>query len=82
MHDNNLKNKVILVTGAGSGIGEALAKTLGTLGAKVICVARTKENIDKLSEDINRKGGISLPVVCDATTVSYTHLTLPTKRIV
>jgi len=67
MLDNNLKNKVILVTGAGSGIGEALAKTLGTLGAKVICVARTKENIDKLSEDINRKGGISLPVVCDAT---------------
>ena len=47
MHDNNLKNKVILVTGAGSGIGEALSKTLGTLGAKVICVARTEENINK-----------------------------------
>ncbi|MBJ58032.1 MAG: hypothetical protein CMP24_07335 [Rickettsiales bacterium] len=67
MHKNNFENKVILVTGAGSGIGEALAKKIGALGAKVICVARTKKNIDKLSNHINRNGGNSIPVVCDAT---------------
>jgi len=67
MYKNNFKNKVILVTGAGSGIGEALAKKIGALGAKVICVARTKENIDKLSNHINRNGGNAISVVCDAT---------------
>lgn len=67
MYEINFKNKVILITGAGSGIGEALAKKIGDLGAKVICVARTKENIENLSEHINKKGGKALPVVCDAT---------------
>ena len=60
MYENNFKNKIILITGAGSGIGEALAKKIGNLGAKVICVARTKDNIENLSEHINKKGDKAL----------------------
>lgn len=45
---SDLKNKVILVTGAGAGIGNALVKQLAAAGATVIAVARNQEQLNAL----------------------------------
>ncbi len=67
---NNLfsvEGKVALVTGAGSGLGEQFAKTLAKHGAKIICVARRKEMIDKVAEDIISTGGNALAISADVS---------------
>lgn len=53
-------NKVILITGASSGIGEGIARELGNAGAKVLLGARRQECIDAIAEDIRSAGGIAL----------------------
>ncbi|KAH8304741.1 hypothetical protein KR044_004216 [Drosophila immigrans] len=45
---DNLKNKVILVTGAGAGIGQALVQQLAKAGANVIAVARNEQQLQEL----------------------------------
>lgn len=47
-----VENKVILITGASSGIGEETAKTLAENGAKVVLSARRKDRLEKLANDI------------------------------
>jgi len=42
-----LKNKVIVITGAGSGLGKSVAIKVAKLGAKVVLVARTKKNCNR-----------------------------------
>ena len=42
---DSLRGKIALVTGAGSGIGAALAKRFGGLGVRVVCVGRTEKTI-------------------------------------
>lgn len=46
----NVKNKVVIITGASSGIGLATAKLLFQKGAKVVLAARSKEKIEKLAK--------------------------------
>lgn len=53
----SLKGKIAIVTGAGSGIGEATAKLFAGEGAKVALVARTKTSLDKVVDEINEAGG-------------------------
>ncbi len=48
----NVKDKVVIVTGASSGIGLATAKLLAKHGAKVALVARSKEKLEKLSKEL------------------------------
>lgn len=47
------KDQVVIVTGAGRGIGEAIALRLANEGAKVACVSRTESNAAKVAEGIN-----------------------------
>lgn len=47
-----VKDKVVIVTGASSGIGEATAKLLASKSAKVALVARSKEKLDSLSKEL------------------------------
>ena len=53
----NVENKVIIITGASSGIGEATAKLLAKNGAKVFLGARRTQKLEKIVEDIRSSGG-------------------------
>jgi NADP-dependent 3-hydroxy acid dehydrogenase YdfG len=64
-----LANKVVIVTGASSGIGEATAKLLGAKGARVVLAARRADKLRYIEQDItgNGGGGKALAVECDVT---------------
>eukprot|EP01107_Rhizomastix_libera_P006980 TRINITY_DN21210_c0_g1_i1.p1 TRINITY_DN21210_c0_g1~~TRINITY_DN21210_c0_g1_i1.p1 ORF type:complete len:248 (-),score=-8.10 TRINITY_DN21210_c0_g1_i1:168-911(-) len=62
-----LKEKIAIVTGASSGIGEATAKALAAQGAKVVLVARRADRIEKLKYEIEENGGKALAFVGDVT---------------
>jgi len=63
----NLKNKMILITGAGSGLGKALAMAAGQAGAKVICAGRRKERIEQTAAEVTKAGGVGAAVEMDVT---------------
>ena len=52
-----MKGKLILITGASSGIGAEIAKGFSRLGAKVLLLARNEEKLNKIEEEINALGG-------------------------
>lgn len=56
---NNIKGKVIAITGASSGIGEATAVMLASLGAKVVLGARRMDRLEVLVGRIKSAGGSS-----------------------
>jgi len=62
-----LKNKVAIVTGAGRGIGRAIALAYAQAGAAVCCAARTQLEIDETVGQIEASGGIGLAVQADVT---------------
>lgn len=68
-----LVNKVFIVTGASSGIGEELSRQLSKEGAKVVCAARTKDKLQKISEEINSTGGKSIYIQTDITDLKQCH---------
>src|SRR4051794_4295943 len=53
----NVEEKVVILTGASSGIGEATAKVLANKGAKVVLSARREERLQKLKSEIEKQGG-------------------------
>ena len=63
----NLKDKVVLITGAGSGLGKALAVSAGQVGAKVICAGRRKDKIQQTADEVNKVGGMGTAVEMDVT---------------
>ncbi|TWP28087.1 SDR family oxidoreductase [Apibacter muscae] len=67
--ENNIKEKVVVITGASSGFGKISAEHLSNLGATVVLGARSTDKIEKISEEINSKGGKSLAVTTDVTKV-------------
>lgn len=52
-----LKDKVVIITGASSGIGEAMARCYAEAGAKVVLGARSEDKLKALTEEIRAKGG-------------------------
>jgi len=64
---DRMKGKVVVITGASSGIGKALAYEFSGHGAKVVMGARNLEMLKKISEDINRLGGESAYCATDVT---------------
>ena len=63
----NLKDKVVLITGAGSGLGKALALAAGQVGAKVICAGRRMEKIQQTADEVTKVGGVGTAVEIDVT---------------
>ena len=67
MRAPNIADKVVVITGASSGIGESTARLLAGSGAKVVLGARRTNRIDALVKDITAKGGAALGFQADVT---------------
>ncbi len=65
--ENNIKDKVILITGASSGIGEATALMLAAQGAKVVLGARRLERLEELANRIVEAGGDAVYAITNVT---------------
>ncbi|WP_119317572.1 SDR family oxidoreductase [Companilactobacillus formosensis] len=63
----SVENKVVVITGASSGIGEATAKSLAKNGAKVVLGARRENRLQEISQDIKDAGGQAAYRVTDVT---------------
>lgn len=64
-----LQGKTALVTGAGKGIGAAIAKGLGACGVSVFCLSRTSRDIEQIAGEISGAGGKAHAVAGDVTKV-------------
>lgn len=63
----SLKDKVVVITGASSGLGEATARHLSDKGAIVVLGARRVERIEALAEELTSQGGRARAVTTDVT---------------
>src|SRR5436853_1393198 len=63
----NMDKRVALVTGAGKGIGEAIALAFAGAGIPVALMARTESDLKRVAGSILAAGGVALPIVCDVT---------------
>ncbi|GGV68190.1 oxidoreductase [Streptomyces longisporoflavus] len=64
---NHLQDKVVVLTGASSGIGAVSAKALAARGAKIVAAARGQEDLDQLVADIEKAGGTATARLTDVT---------------
>jgi NADP-dependent 3-hydroxy acid dehydrogenase YdfG len=64
---STIEGKVILISGASSGIGEATARELAKRGAKVVLGARRTDRLEKLAREINAAGGTARFRTLDVT---------------
>jgi NADP-dependent 3-hydroxy acid dehydrogenase YdfG len=63
----NIEGKVVIITGASSGLGEAAARHLSSLGATVVLGARRVDRIEALAKELNDHGGRALAMATDVT---------------
>lgn len=66
----DLKNKNALITGAGKGIGKAIAIALAKEGVNVILIARTQTDIDQLADEASNLGVKSLALAADVSDIN------------
>ena len=64
---SEIKNKVVIITGASSGLGEATARRLAKNGAKLMLAARREDRLKQLVDEIGKDGGIAKYQVTDVT---------------
>ncbi|WP_303409708.1 SDR family oxidoreductase [Pontibacter coccineus] len=67
MNSNSMKGKIIVITGASSGLGAETARHLAAQGAFVALGARRADRIESLAEEINKNGGSAVAVATDVT---------------
>ena len=64
---NHWKDKLAVITGASSGIGEAIARKLAAQGLRVVLVARRRERLETLAKEIRADGGTARILTADLT---------------
>jgi len=67
MDSDNIKDKVVVITGASSGIGASTAKLLARHGAKVVLGARRKDRLDAIVKEISATDGQAVSFAVDVT---------------
>jgi len=66
LKENSLKDKVIIVTGGGTGLGKSMVRCFLQLGAKVAIASRKEDVLKKTADELAKEtGGEILPVKCD-----------------
>ena len=65
-----IEDKVVIITGASSGIGEATAKLLASKGAKVVLGARREDKLKEIVDEIEKGGGQAVCKALDVTKAS------------
>lgn len=83
---NQLENQIAVVTGAGRGIGRAIALKFAGAGANVFCVSRTQENSEKVAGEIRALGrqawALAVDVAnSDAVKAATDKIVAETKRV-
>ncbi len=68
-----LKDKVVIVTGAGPGMGQAMCRGAAREGARVVVSARSVEAIEAIAADIVAAGGEAIAVPCDVAQAADCH---------
>lgn len=62
-----MTDRVVVITGAGRGIGRGIALAFAEMGAHVVAAARTEAEIEATAASVRALGGRALPVRCDVT---------------
>ena len=66
LKEDTLKNKTVLVTGGGTGLGKSMAKTFLLLGANVIIASRKIQVLEETVHELEKETGrLALPLACD-----------------
>ncbi len=60
-----MKNKIVVITGAGRGVGRSTALLLAQAGAQVVLFSRTQSQLEEVAEEITRNGGHALAIAGD-----------------
>ena len=69
--NENLENKVCLITGATNGIGLEAAKSLNKMGAEIVFIARNKEKAEKLQQELmSETGREATAIIADLSSLS------------
>jgi NAD(P)-dependent dehydrogenase (short-subunit alcohol dehydrogenase family) len=64
---DRISGRTALVTGAGNGLGRAIALALAAAGARVILVGRTRSSLDSVSKEVRARGGYARVAVADTS---------------
>jgi NADP-dependent 3-hydroxy acid dehydrogenase YdfG len=67
-HQTAIDHRVAIVTGASSGIGQAIARTLASTGYRIVAVARRQQGLDALAQESPSRSGRITPLAADVTT--------------
>jgi short-subunit dehydrogenase len=65
--EDAVRDRVTLITGASSGIGEVTARRLGAAGGEVVLVARTRSKLEETAAAVQEEGGTAHVYPCDLT---------------
>ncbi len=76
MKENVLKGKVVLVTGAGSGLGEATARAFADAGCSVACVDINQVEAERVSKSLEARNGRSIALPCDVSNADAVFATV------
>lgn len=63
----DVTGKVVIVTGAGTGLGESYAQAFGEMGATVVCAGRTQSTLERAAAAIRKNGGEAIGLSVDVT---------------